>query len=469
MTKSRNKRSFFLFFAFFFFAVSQFLTFFLLYRAAVNIHWYFSGPRLDLTDFSQFYQAGQLILSKQAHAVYNPDVQETWCLGLIYPHIPVKGLFYNQSVPFLYLFCIPYGLLPYNTAYIVWCLSTGLMSLIALTLLLNQCISKPGLKNRAFICLFLAMTYSSIPAYLTVWHGQTTYLMVTCMALSMYFLLRGKESLCGFWLSLSTVKPQYILLPLVALLGLNQRRALIALFLTEAALFALAGCFMGFENILHYPLTLISAESSSRFVGVNPHVMASLRGILSASMTHNHKLAMLITVIALFASLIPVLILGRKIVKGTGAINSSTYELRRNFYLAFVYMLALVLSPHTHYFDCLLVAVPAALTIRPWLTAREKTNEGSKIDTDTDTAPESRDKPGQEPDAVSAAEIAVASQKSYKVLVGLLLAYPYLSWVYNFALGSMEAEGIAFLCTNIALTVALFRVLIKIPKQVEQK
>lgn len=443
MIKSRNKTSFFIFFAFFFFVVSQFLTFFLLYRAAVNIHWYFSGPRLDLTDFSQFYQAGQLIVSKQAHQVYNPDVQEAWCLGLIYPHIPVKGLFYNQSVPFLYLFCIPYGLLPYNIAYIVWCLSTGLMSLLALTLLLSQStksLKERGLNIRGFICLFLAMTYSSIPAYLTVWHGQTTYLMVTCMALSMYFLLRGKEILCGFWLALSTVKPQYILLPMVALLGLNQRKAFIALLLTEAVLFALAGCFMGFDNILHYPLTLISAESSSRFVGVNPHVMASLRGILSASMTHNHKLAMLITVLALFASLIPVLILGRKIT------NNQLYEQKRNFYLAFVYMLALVLSPHTHYFDCLLVAVPAALTIKPWLGRGLKEENSDKANG-------------------AATELLISEQKAYKVFVWLLLAYPYLSWFYNFALGSMEAEGIAFLCTNIVLTIALLRVLVNLSKK----
>ncbi|MBX9940169.1 MAG: DUF2029 domain-containing protein [Candidatus Obscuribacterales bacterium] len=441
MTKSRNKTSFFVFFAFFFFVISQFLTFFLLYRAAVNIHWYFSGPRLDLTDFSQFYQAGQLIVSKQAHQVYNPDVQEAWCLGLIYPHIPVKGLFYNQSVPFLYLFCIPYGFLPYNVAYIAWCLSTGLMSILALALLLHQStqdLKNRGLDSRGFICLFLAMTYSSIPAYLTVWHGQTTFLMVTCMALSMYFLLRGKEILCGVWLALSTVKPQYILLPMVSLLGLNQRKAFIALFLTEAALFALAGCFMGFDNILHYPLTLISAESSSRFVGVNPHVMASLRGLLSASMTHNHKLAMLITVLALFASLIPVMILGRKFV------TAQFYELKRNFYLAFVYMLALVLSPHTHYFDCLLVAVPAALTIKPWLLKRLTRQEKS----DENTSPE--------------IALLISEEKAYKVYVGLLIAYPYLSWFYNFALGSMEAEGIAFLCTNIALTIALMRVLINL-------
>ena len=145
-----------------FFTIAQLLTLFLLIRAWGNIHWYWTGCRLDLTDFSQFYQAGQLIISSNAHHVYDPDVQETWSLGLIYPHIPLKGLFYNQSVPFLYVFCIPYGLLPYNIAYVVWCVSTAFMALGGLSLLIKR--SLAGLKNSASISfLFFLLSFSSSP------------------------------------------------------------------------------------------------------------------------------------------------------------------------------------------------------------------------------------------------------------------------------------------------------------------
>lgn len=407
-----------------FFALAQILTAFLLVRALSNIHWYWTGPRLDLTDFSQFYQAGQLIVSPNSHHIYDPDVQENWCLGLIYPQIPIKGLFYNQSVPFLYVFCIPYGLLPYNISYVVWCLSTGLMSIVALWLLLQK--SLQGLKGRKiFAFTFLCLAYASIPAYLTVWHGQTTFLLVCAMSLCLYFYLCGKDVLSGIALALSTVKPQYILLPLATMAGLAKWRLVIALFIAEASLFALAACFMGVENIIGYPKILVNAESSTRFCGVNPHVMASLRGLLSVLMVH--KTAMLITCLSLFASLIPTA-LWAKSIKASG-----NFIVRERFILAFTYTLALVLSPHSHYFDCLLLTVPAALTMRGLLIAKENGAEENEIE----------------------AWRSVQSNPWYHFWCKLLFFYPLLSWIYNFCLGSMEAEGIAFLITNVVLTISL--------------
>ncbi len=425
MPQAAKPNKIFIGLVFVFALVAQILTFFLLYRALVNIHWYFTGPRLDLTDFSQFYQAGQLIISPHAHRVYDPDVQEWWCLGLIYPQIPIKGLFYNQSVPFLYLFCIPYGLLPYNLAYVVWCLSTGFMALCSLYGLLKE--SLKGLKTGLFIPLFLVLAWSSIPAYLTVWHGQTTFLLVTCMSLSMWAFLRGRDILSGIFLSLSTVKPQYILLPLATMFGLRKWRLLAALFVTEATLFILAGCFMGFDTILNYPKVLVSAESSTRFVGVNPHVMASMRGLLSVLLPH--KTAMLITTLTLFASLLPVAWLAFKTpqTKSAQSLNPAR-SVNHRFLLAFIYTLSLVLSPHSHYFDCLLLTVPAALTLRGLLLSE---SDGASED--------------------FAQWQRLKTLPQYHWWCRLLAIYPFLSWFYNFGLGSMEAEGIAFLLTNIVL------------------
>jgi hypothetical protein len=408
-----------------FFIVTQFLTVFLLARAWHNVHWYFTGPKLDLTDFSQFYQAGQLIVSPRAHQVYDPETQIWWSLGLIYPHIPIKGHFYNQSVPFLYLFCIPYGKLPYNISYVVWCLTTELMALISLIALLRQSLpALPG-KNR-LIALTICLAFASIPAYLTVWHGQTTFLLVAAMSLAIYFWLKQKDILTGVFLALSTVKPQYILLPFATMLGLGRYKTIAALIITEVILFAAAGCFMGFDTVLMYPKILVTAENSTRFAGVNPHVMASLRGVLSVLMPH--KIAMLITTLALFASLIPAALLARKTTRA--ASKDISTSIAERFLLAFIYTLALVLSPHSHYFDCLLLVIPAALTLEGRL--RQGQGDGSIADTTWQ---------------------AINDSRWYRWWCRTLCFYPLLSWFYNFGLGSMEAEGIAFLLTNIVLAV----------------
>lgn len=410
-----------------FFVVTQFLTAFLLARAWHNPHWYFTGPKLDLTDFSQFYQAGQLIISPRAHLVYDPETQIWWSLGLIYPHIPIKGHFYNQSVPFLYLFCIPYGKLPYNISYVVWCLTTELMALVSLIALLRQSLpTLPG-KNR-LIALILCLAFASIPAYLTVWHGQTTFILIAAMSLAIYFWLRQKDILTGVFLALSTVKPQYILLPFATMLGLKRFKVIAALVITEIILFALAGCFMGFDTVLMYPKILVTAENSTRFAGVNPHVMASLRGVLSVLMPH--KIAMLITTLALFASLIPAAILARKTIAPPISDSNTqvAVSIRERFLLAFIYTLALVLSPHSHYFDCLLLVIPAALTLEGMLRS------GQSDDSSTDWQ-------------------AINGNRWYRIWCKILCFYAPLSWFYNFGLGSMEAEGIAFLLTNILLAV----------------
>lgn len=414
-----------------FLVVSQFLTFFLYMRAYQNPRWFINGTKLDLTDFSQFYQAGQLITSENAHRIYDPAVQEEWSIKFLAPTAP-EGIFYNQTVPFVYLFCIPYGKLPYNLAYIAWCLTTQIMAFTALAFLLKQ---NPDLKT-SDKWLLLSGVLASVPCYLTVWHGQTTFLLVAAMSMCTAFALKNKDILSGIFLSLSTVKPQYLLLPLASLAGLSRYKAVAACFICEAVLFALAGLFMGFENILKYPLILIHAENTDKFIGVNPQLMSSLRGALSLIMPH--QTAMRIVCALLFLSLIPCALLVRKEPK-----EASLKAQCLRFKLAFVFTLALVLSPHTHHFDCLLMAIPAALTLK-------RVNPWAYID------------------AATPAPQTFEASTWYRLWCLSLIFYPLLSWIFNFALGSHDFEGPFFLALNTVLLISCAKVLQSIFKAVEQ-
>lgn len=393
-----------------FFAFTQLASAMLLVRPLVDSHWFFSASRgAELIDFSQFYQAGQLALSAQANQVYNPQVQQWWANGLTFPFISEK-IFYNQSVPFLYVICLPFGLLAYNHAYMAWCIVWEAASLVSLWWLLKRYSALSGSAR----LLFLSGVIASIPAYLCIWHGQTTFLLLTCFALFTGLLLSGRSG-SGIFLALSTFKPQYSLLFGSALLGLKAYRVIIVAAVVELLLMAVAGLFIGFDNIAGYPRVLIHAEGSEHFIGVNPHYMVSVRGLLSLLLPH--KTAMTATVAMLALALLPWLYIGRKLGLTLKNINSEPGR----FYLALTFVSALLLSPHSHYFDCLLLAVAAAITLP----------------------------------SISVLDLLKWPGKSlwYRLWCIILVLYPLVSWPINFCF-SRESEGVCFLALNCALFVS---------------
>jgi hypothetical protein len=406
-----------------FFALSALASVNLLIVPLADAHWYMHAPdgSYKLIDFSQFYQAGQLALSQHAHHVYDPDVQNQWATALVAPLVPTK-IFYNQSVPFLYVLLVPFGFFPYNLAYVAWCLVTMAMASAALYLL----VSRAGLLTGTSRWLFLVGVFSSIPAYLTIWHGQTTFLLTAAFALVALFLMQKRDLACGFCLALTTFKPQY-LFPFVALLwGLGRKKAVLALLVFEAVLMGLAAIFIGGENIIGYPKVLTVAESSSRFIGVNPQYMISIRGALSA--VAPHKTAMLITISVLLASLVPLALAANKESKRSGDGVDSWRWL-----ISITFVLALIVSPHSHYFDALLLAVPAALTL-PTLDL---------------TALIGKNGPASE------------MSGPHRIWCAILVAYPLLSWPINFVpglqcVGARELEGMIFLTINVVLAALAF-------------
>ncbi len=398
-----------------FFIFTQLATILLLARPLADGQWHLHATANSptLIDFSQSYQAGQLAVSKQALHIYEPEVQKTWANGLIRPYVFDKT-FYNQSVPFLYVICIPFGFLPYSKAYVVWCLFWEVLCLSILGVFLQRHSRLQGTSR----LLFLTGVMASIPAYLCVWHGQTTFLLLACFTLFTHFLLAGKNLWAGVSFALTTFKPQYALLFASGLLGARAFKVLLFSALFEVCLMLVAALFLGFENIVGYPHVLLHAEGTEKFIGVNPNYMTSVRGLLSVLL--QHKTAMLTTIGLLFACLLPWGWLAHRLGLGPGKFDSE----KGRWYLALTFVAALILSPHTHYFDCLLLAVPAALTLPSlnlvsiWAKADESGDPNRFV--------------------------------WYRLWCTIMVLYPLVSWPINFV-SSRELEGICFLVLNSAL------------------
>lgn len=393
----------------------------LLAKPLLDSQWYLHTSTLEasLIDFSQFYQAGQMALSPQSHHIYEPLVQKCWADGLTFPYVLDKN-FYNQSVPFLYVIGIPFGLLPYGKAYVLWCLWWEVLCVS----LLNIFLEKHSRLNNLDRTLLLSGVLASIPAYLCVWHGQTTFLLLACLILFTHFLLEGKSAAAGLFFAIATFKPQYSLPFASALLGARALKVLLYSAIFEMVLMAIAAIFLGLENIIGYPQVLLHAENSEKFIGVNPSIMVSIRGVLSVVLPH--KTAMNCTLAVLALSLPTWSFCAYKLKLN---IENFKSEIGR-WSIALTFVLALIVSPHSHFFDCLLLAVPAALTL-------------PCIDLGIIWA-------GKVEDRGNTKRLSLAHQ----IWCSILIFYPLISWPINFVCGpgnGRELEGFCFLVLNSAL------------------
>lgn len=333
-----------------FFVFSQIM---LLFKLAVPIfdsQWYLDldNRKHDVTDFFQYYQASQFALSDLSRHVYDPEVQREWFNKLIAP-LHSEKIFYNQQPPYFYPLLIPLRFLPANLAYPTWCLLQTALGLTAVWL-----VSREGLLNERQRKIFLLGVLASFPAYICLWHGNTSFWLLGFLGLYIHFLYQKKDFAAGVMLAMSTIKPQYAFVMSMPILGMWRWKALVAAIVTEVILLALAVVVIGWENVIGYPQVVTNAESNPAFIGVKPQVMASIRGIFAQFLTIKGSLQA--TTAIMFVSLIPLLVVWIK----TARANSSV---RVRWAWALTIMLAIFVSPHTHIFDCVLIALAAVLTM----------------------------------------------------------------------------------------------------------
>lgn len=350
--------------------------------------------RADIIDFFQYYQASDLAKSPKRSQVYDPETQKWWADKLTEP-IKSEKVFYNQQPPSSYTLLFPLAFLPPNIAYVVWCITQTAFGLFGLFVL-----SKLGPLKSKDRWLFILGTLASFPAYSLVWHGNTSFFLLGCLSLFIAFLYRRRDLVSGIFLSLSTFKPQYLFPLLMPVLAMKRWQVIISFILLELITVGLAVPIIGFDNVVGYPYIVTHAESSKNFIGVNAHKMISIRGPIA--LIADTALSLKLTALVMFALLIPLFVLWRKCTD-----QISVPGLR---WLWAVTICTIVLvSPHSHLFDFLLLAMAACLTL-PTLSLFDL--KKLKLEESLWTA--------------------------------LFVLFPPLSWIANFTLGQNSAPTLFF-------------------------
>ncbi len=348
--------------------------------------------KYHVIDFFQYYQASELSRSHlDSCNVYNPERQRLWFNNLVAP-LSSNEVFYNQQPPNFFPFLYPISLLPANFSYVLWCVlqtTFGLASLYAL----GSC----GSLSKRDRLLFLLGVLASFPAYSLIWHGNTTFWLLGWLCAYVLCFLKKRDIFSGVFMSFATFKPQYMFLMLLPALAGKRMKILAAFAVTECVLLAIASLIIGADNVISYPSIVKKAESYAGFIGVNPQVMISLRGILAQFLSIHDSLTY--TSAAMFSSLIAMFFIWKKYQgdeKNLGWLWAATISL------------AVLLSPHCHVFDFLLLSMAAVLTLKN-LSILKLSSE----------------------------------PMSYRIWCTIFLLTPVASWIANYALGH-ELAPIAF-------------------------
>jgi hypothetical protein len=306
-----------------------------------------NSTNLFINDFTLFYAMGKLAASAQSHLVYNPVVQDQFLNQLISP-LHTGRIFYDQHVPWHFLLFVPLTIIPLAPAYLAW----SLIGMIGSSLTLAFVCLRLRKTNMLVAVFMVALMNAGMPAWFQLMHGNFAWLLVVLLSLFCLFYFAEREILAGITLALLSLKPHYALMLAMPALATRRYKLLLSAVLSEIILLSAAGGFIGFDNLLGYPSTLLAADANGSYEGIYPHLMVSLRALYATLLPASW--AMPLSLITLIASCVFLYVFWRNVSVGN--------TLKKSWAMAFTIIFILVTSPHSNVYDLLLICIAGCLT-----------------------------------------------------------------------------------------------------------
>lgn len=308
---------------------------------------YDSEGTIVLPDFLAHLTAGAMVLGGHPSALYDPDAQSAFQLGIT-GDPKIVDLF--LSPPHVALFYAPFALLSYARGVVVWTL-VSLALLVCSGRLLTAL--TPSLKADDRRVFFLAFAASQ-PVIQLLGSGQDTAISLLLWTSGTLLSLRGRDSAAGIVFALGLFKPQLFLLPPLVLFVLRRWRALVAWAAVAIATLALtlvvfgtAG-IRGWWGILHSAQYLVALRSGRalRMASIVPFFLSLAPDSWSRVAD---AIGRGVAGLVLLATLV-------RCRKGPGTLDE-----RGVWALASV--AALLVTPHLFPYDLALLVLPAALLL----------------------------------------------------------------------------------------------------------
>jgi hypothetical protein len=301
---------------------------------------------LYFIDFTLYYAASQMILDGYGHSIYSPYLQLAYYNRLIEP-AHIDKVVYLQYLPTNLLMLAPFAAVPMWLAYTLFMLVSVGLGWWAIVYLAGGHL-KVTAPRASGLLLAISVT---IPSWTTLRDGHFTWLLVAMCCFYCALWLKHRDILAGFVLSLIAIKPHYALFLAVPALARGRWRILFWAAFSLAAELAFCIPVFGWQNVIGYPSVLFHAEHTGSYHGVYPERMLSLRGLLSWFLPQQAALSVSMAVMTFTAAFLLWLWLRR------------TSEQTSKFSLGLTVVAAVLVAPHAHLTDALLLSIPAVLSL----------------------------------------------------------------------------------------------------------
>src|SRR6202142_2942806 len=216
-----------------------------------------SGLRNGYQDFTIYYMSGLLLRNGQASDLYSLSAQ--YRTQLTFAHVPIRQgpLPYNHP-PFEALLFVPFTLLAYWPAYLLWTALNLVMLALSVIILRRQF---PQFASVSPLALGLAAT-AFFPVVIGIFQGQDVILLQFLFVLAVVSLDRGKDAMAGAFLAAGLFLP-HLILPVVVLFAARRWRVLLGFAPVTLSLGGISVAIMGWRGPLDYLRFVLHVERSA--------------------------------------------------------------------------------------------------------------------------------------------------------------------------------------------------------------
>ncbi len=225
-------------------------------------------------DFTIYYTGARFLRNGQASALYNLAAQ--YSMQLTFTHVPIRqGPLPFNHPPFEALLFVPFTLLNYWPAYLLWT-ALNLIMLAVSVIFLKRHFSQ--LSDVSPLVLGLGAT-AFFPVAIGIMQGQDVILLLLLFVLAVISLDRGNDAMAGALLAAGIFRPQFVV-PFVVLLALRRWRIFIGFAPVALVLAGFSVAIMGLRGPLDYARFVLHLEGTDAR-GFGLEAVPNLRGLIA--------------------------------------------------------------------------------------------------------------------------------------------------------------------------------------------
>jgi len=225
-------------------------------------------------DFLIYYCEGRIFRSTQPPQLYNESLQaklqyETAASGWTPPQVKPY-----MHPPFEVLLFVPFSLLPFTSAYLLWTVFNLVFLGVCIFLL------KRAFRSKTSLVWGILAALAFFPVFLTILEGQDTCFVLLAYSAALVALRKKCDLSAGACLGLGLVRP-HLILPFVFVGMLRGKWRLFVGFATSCAAASLLSITVaGWHGFLHYPRYIWSLEHTRSTLVIPPQYIPNLRGFI---------------------------------------------------------------------------------------------------------------------------------------------------------------------------------------------